>query len=262
MFRITTIVTSLVACVALLGCVADNSKKTDESDKWPWDSEGESDGDVDTDGDSDTDADTDADADADSDADTDADTDTDSDTDSDADSDADTDTDTDTDTDADSDVDSKDECPGDPNKMEPGVCGCGSSDNDSDGDNTADCIDKCPEDPEKTAPGECGCAVAEGTCNTVCEDKPNYVDAKEFPCADWRDYDCDLAAEEYGYTETQETALLENCPRSCGVCQPDPSECSGDHECSFVGQKICMTEQKYRRCKLGYDGCLVWDCST
>ena len=55
-----------------------------------------------------------------------------------------------------------DECPDDPDKTEPGQCGCGTPDTDSDGDGTADCDDNCPEDPKKTEPGECGCGVSDG----------------------------------------------------------------------------------------------------
>lgn len=57
-----------------------------------------------------------------------------------------------------------DTCPNDPNKTEPGICGCGTSDKDNDGDGTANCKDSCPSDPNKTAPGECGCGKDEGTC--------------------------------------------------------------------------------------------------
>jgi len=58
-----------------------------------------------------------------------------------------------------------DDCPADPNKTAPGICGCGVADDDSDSDGTADCDDDCPADNDKTAPGECGCGVAEGTCD-------------------------------------------------------------------------------------------------
>jgi len=49
------------------------------------------------------------------------------------------------DTDGDGTCDSDDGCRFDPNKVEPGLCGCGVDDNaDSDGDGIADCHDQCP----------------------------------------------------------------------------------------------------------------------
>ncbi len=57
-----------------------------------------------------------------------------------------------------------DGCPNDPNKTEPGVCGCGVSEVDTDGDGVRDCTDRCPSDPKKTDPGSCGCGVTEGAC--------------------------------------------------------------------------------------------------
>lgn len=38
----------------------------------------------------------------------------------------------------------EDNCPGDPDKLEPGICGCGVPDTDTDGDTEADCNDNCP----------------------------------------------------------------------------------------------------------------------
>jgi hypothetical protein len=35
---------------------------------------------------------------------------------------------------------------------------------DSDDDGTSDCNDNCPDDPDKTDPGNCGCGTPEGTC--------------------------------------------------------------------------------------------------
>jgi hypothetical protein len=71
--------------------------------------------------------------------------------------------------DADGDLtcDANDGCPNDPNKIAPGICGCGVADTDSDGDLTADCNDGCPNDPNKVAPGNCGCGNPEpgATCD-------------------------------------------------------------------------------------------------
>lgn len=57
--------------------------------------------------------------------------------------------------------DGTDHCPSDPDKLEPGVCGCGLPDLDTDADGAYDCIDACPEDAGKTEPGTCGCGVAD-----------------------------------------------------------------------------------------------------
>ena len=61
-----------------------------------------------------------------------------------------------------------DKCPGDEEKIAPGMCGCGSPETDSDGDGVPDCADECPEDPDKSAPGECGCGAGEDICVTTC----------------------------------------------------------------------------------------------
>jgi len=76
-----------------------------------------------------------------------------------------------------------DNCPNDPNKIEPGICGCGISDADSDSDGTVDCNDGCPNDLGKTEPGICGCGVpdidtdSDGTldCNDNCPNDPNKI---------------------------------------------------------------------------------------
>ena len=54
-----------------------------------------------------------------------------------------------------------DQCPDDPSKLLPGVCGCGQPDVDTDADGTLDCDDGCPRDRGKTEPGRCGCGVVD-----------------------------------------------------------------------------------------------------
>ena len=48
------------------------------------------------------------------------------------------------DSDGDGLIDDCDDCPNDPEKTQPGVCGCGVPDTDDDGDSTPDCHDLCP----------------------------------------------------------------------------------------------------------------------
>jgi thermitase len=63
--------------------------------------------------------------------------------------------------------DPEDQCPSDPNKFSPGLCGCGvpESLSDADGDGTRDCVDGCSTDPFKTTSGVCGCSISDGDGN-------------------------------------------------------------------------------------------------
>jgi len=91
-----------------------------------------------------------------------------------------------------------DNCPDDPEKTEPGVCGCGIADTDTDDDGTPDCIDACPNDAGKVSPGLCGCGLAEsdddddGTpnCNDGCPFDPEKTSAGACGCG-VADYDAD-----------------------------------------------------------------------
>ena len=64
----------------------------------------------------------------------------------------------------------QDLCPDDPNKIAPGICGCGIADTDSNGNGIMDCKeiqqDFCPDDPDKTNPGVCGCGIADTDSNS------------------------------------------------------------------------------------------------
>ncbi len=73
-------------------------------------------------------------------------------------------------------ADPPDNCPSNPNKLEPGICGCGTEDlyKDTDSDGAYDCQDACPTDLAKTSVGVCGCGVSDsdGNANGIvdCQD--------------------------------------------------------------------------------------------
>ncbi len=62
-------------------------------------------------------------------------------------------------------------CPDNPDKDEPGECGCEEPEDDTDGDSTPDCVDLCPDEPTKIEPGHCGCTV-------TATDEPNCAALK------------------------------------------------------------------------------------
>jgi hypothetical protein len=61
-----------------------------------------------------------------------------------------------------------DGCPLDPEKTEPGICGCGVSDADSDGDGVADCDDLCPGSADVDSDGD---SVLD--CDDLCPGAPD-----------------------------------------------------------------------------------------
>lgn len=61
-----------------------------------------------------------------------------------------------------------DACPADPDKLEPGLCGCGVPETDSDGDGMPDCADSCPTAPQLTEPSDCGCNTPDDAVAGAC----------------------------------------------------------------------------------------------
>ncbi len=93
--------------------------------------------------------------------------------------------------------------------------------------------DQCPQDPNKTARGVCGCGVREPV------DLAGFRDAQGYFCADWKGYDCTLAAEQYGYTSTQETSIVNSCALSCGMCPNTGGGSTGGTTGGTTGGATC-----------------------
>lgn len=143
------------------------------------------------------------------------------------------------DTDGDGISDSCDGCPNDPNKVAPGICGCGTSDVDTDGDGTPNCNDGCPADPAKIAPGICGCGTpdtdsdGDGTadCNDACPNDPNKVAPGICGCgvAD-TDSDGDGTADCFDGCPADPTKILPGVC-GCGVADTD-TDGDGTPDCN------------------------------
>ncbi|MFK7980859.1 MAG: T9SS type A sorting domain-containing protein [Saprospiraceae bacterium] len=112
----------------------------------------------------------------------------------------------DSDTDKDGKDDTDDGCPNDPNKTQPGVCGCGVAETDSDNDGTPDCNDKCPNDPAKIAAGNCG-------CGTVDKDSDNDGVAD---CKDECPYNADIT--EVGFCGCEDPKIINITIANIGEC--------------------------------------------
>jgi hypothetical protein len=132
--------------------------------------------------------------------------------------------------------DACDACPDDPNKVDPGVCGCGEPDTDSDGDGVADCIDECPDDPNKVDPGVCGCGEPDTDsdgdgildCNDNCPNDPaNDVDGDGI-CGDVDN--CPNV-----YNSGQGDVDGDGLGDACDACPNDPAnDVDGDGICGDV----------------------------
>lgn len=118
-------------------------------------------------------------------------------------------------------------CPADPNKNAPGVCGCGVADTDWDIDGVPDCIDECARDDQKSEAGICGCFESE-----LDSDDDGVPDCKD-ECPDdagqTRAGDCGCPSNPRPAGESCSDGICAGCFQcdGAGVCG-DPEDCSPD----------------------------------
>ena len=61
----------------------------------------------------------------------------------------------------------------------------------------------------------------------TCTDTAGFVDAQGYACSDWVGYDCNRAQEDWNYTAVQETAIKNNCKKSCSLCEVECTDTAG-----------------------------------
>jgi hypothetical protein len=185
---------------------------------------------------------------------------------------------------SDSDVDgigdACDDCPSDPDKTDPGVCGCGVVDTDSDNDGTPDCNDGCPFDDNKTDAGTCGCNVLDTDldgdgiidCNDNCHGVSN-PDQSDIDFDELGDA-CDEDADGDGFSFNNDCHDLDPNinPNSCDIKGDGvDQDCDGtdrtkgkpcNSEEDTVEDKVEVSEGKGKTCSDGIDndGDGLYDC--
>jgi len=157
------------------------------------------------------------------------------------------------DSDSDGVSDCRDNCPLDPAKSAPGLCGCGHSDIDQDNDGTADCSDACPADPLKTSPGICGCGASEtdsdedGTpdCIDQCQNDPSKIVPGQCGCGA-----SDLDSDGDGTADCKDLCpndTNKSTPGSCGCGVSDTDlNNNGSSDCLDPTQATSPTPPKVR----------------
>ena len=130
-------------------------------------------------------------------------------------------------------------CPDDPDKDDPGECGCGQPDVDSDGDMAADCFDECPQDALKTQPETCGCGIedtdGDGDATPDCDDGCPADPFKTAPES------CGCGAEETDSDADGSPDCVDTCPVDADKSAPGACGCGvADEDLDDNGELDCM----------------------
>jgi len=132
-----------------------------------------------------------------------------------------------TDTDNDTVGDICDGCPADPEKIEPGFCGCGTSDVDSDSDTIPDCNDICPYDSDNDIDNDTICGDVD-----VCPYDPENDSDNDTICGDVDNCPLNSNSTELGMCVKHLSGLFIGMGTSCTGYQ----DCKEDEFCQ-LGQE-------------------------
>ena len=127
------------------------------------------------------------------------------------------------DSDGDGTADCFDGCPNDPNKIDPGDCGCGSEDLDSDGDGVSDCIDNCPADSNALQQDQDMDGLGD-----ACDNCPDDANPEQLDCDD--DGVGDVCAIANGASDANQNGVPDSC-ELIEFCYGDGGNQAGCSDC-------------------------------
>ncbi|MFN0009038.1 MAG: hypothetical protein ACKVXR_14140 [Planctomycetota bacterium] len=137
-----------------------------------------------------------------------------------------------------------DACPSDPNKTDPGTCGCGIPDTDGDGDTLADCVDNCPGVSNFTQDDTDGDLVGDACDNCLTLPNPGQGDCDGDLLGDT----CEIAN---GEPDCNGNGLPDGCDVANGS-SPDVNSNQVPDECeSPSGAPYCFGDGSDAACPCG-----------
>jgi len=95
------------------------------------------------------------------------------------------------------------------------------------------------------------CPFSCGLCTpNECEDNADFTDPSGYGCDSWEGYECGAAVNLFGFSFSQMTMLLQNCPKACKFCGDQ-----SDDGCTFP---FYASGQKHARCHFDTSGGYEW----
>jgi len=95
------------------------------------------------------------------------------------------------------------------------------------------------------------CPFSCGLCTpNECEDNADFTDPSGYGCDAWEGYECGAAVNLFGFSFSQMTMLLQNCPKACKFCGD-----RSDDGCTFP---FYASGQKHARCHFDTSGGYEW----
>ena len=144
-------------------------------------------------------------------------------------------------------ADCVDQCPADPDKTEPGLCGCGAPETDSDDDGVCDGDDNCPVTPNPDQADVDGEGVGDVCDNCPNDANPDQLDSDGDGVGDVCEVPgvCDVDGDRViDASDIRAITASRNLP----VVPGDPRDANGDGVITLLDARMCVLECTNPRC--------------